>query len=91
MGATTRLRAPKPSPIRLGAHWINVHEAGQLNTPALDNQAVVLPENIDAIRALVGTVTAAESIQRTDESLSIRQDFLPATEKTKAGGSVGTD
>ena len=60
-------------------------------TYTVDNQAVVLPENIDAIRALVGTVTAAESIQRTDESLSIRQDFLSATEKTKAGGSVGTD
>lgn len=60
-------------------------------TYTVDNQAVVIPENIDAIRALVGIVTAAESIQRTDESLRIRQDFLPATEKTRGGGSAGTD
>ena len=33
MRVTTRLRAPNPTPIQLGAHWINVHEAGQLNAP----------------------------------------------------------
>ena len=38
MGATIRLRAPKPSPIRLGAHWINMQGAGQLNTPETANR-----------------------------------------------------
>ncbi|MCY0906401.1 type II glyceraldehyde-3-phosphate dehydrogenase [Arthrobacter sp. H14-L1] len=48
-------------------------------TYTVDNQAVVIPENIDAVRALAGTVTdAAESIRRTDEALGVRQDFLMA-------------
>ena len=48
-------------------------------TYTVDNQAVVIPENVDAIRALAGTITdPAESIRRTDESLGIRHDFLPA-------------
>lgn len=53
-------------------------------TYTVDNQAVVIPENIDAIRALAGTVTeAAESIRITDETLGVRQDFLPAPENTE--------
>ncbi|KMO71301.1 type II glyceraldehyde-3-phosphate dehydrogenase [Mycolicibacterium chlorophenolicum] len=45
-------------------------------TYTVDNQAIVIPENIDAIRALSGTVTeAADSIRRTDETLGVRQDF----------------
>lgn len=49
-------------------------------TYTVDNQAVVIPENIDAIRALAGTVTdGTESIARTDEALGVRQDFLTAT------------
>ncbi|KAA0973415.1 type II glyceraldehyde-3-phosphate dehydrogenase [Paeniglutamicibacter gangotriensis] len=51
-------------------------------TYTVDNQAVVIPENIDAIRALAGTTTdAIESTRRTDESLGIRQDFLSAPER----------
>lgn len=54
-------------------------------TYTVDNQAVVIPENVDAIRALAGTITdPAESIRRTDESLGIRQDFLPVP------GNAGT-
>lgn len=38
----------------------------------VDNQAIVIPENIDAIRALTGTVTSAnESIARTNATLGI--------------------
>jgi glyceraldehyde-3-phosphate dehydrogenase (NAD(P)) len=56
-------------------------------TYTVDNQAIVIPENIDAIRALAGTVTdAAESIRRTDESLGIRRDFLSAPERAEAEG-----
>lgn len=46
-------------------------------TYTVDNQAVVIPENIDAIRALAGAVTAgADSIRITDDTLGVRQDFL---------------
>ncbi|MFA4840075.1 MAG: type II glyceraldehyde-3-phosphate dehydrogenase [Agrococcus sp.] len=55
-------------------------------TYTVDNQAIVIPENIDAIRALAGTVTdAAESIRRTDESLGVRRDFLTAPERAATG------
>jgi glyceraldehyde-3-phosphate dehydrogenase (NAD(P)) len=43
------------------------------------NEAIVTPENIDAIRALAGTVTdGRESIRITDEALGMRKDFLAA-------------
>lgn len=41
------------------------------------NEAIVVPENVDAIRALAGTVqSGSESILITDEAMGIRQDFL---------------
>ena len=40
----------------------------------VDNQAIVIPETIDAIRALIGLETQAEnSIRKTNESLGIRR------------------
>lgn len=43
------------------------------------NEAIVVPETIDAIRALAGTVTdGATSIAMTDEALGMRREFLPA-------------
>jgi glyceraldehyde-3-phosphate dehydrogenase (NAD(P)) len=46
-------------------------------TYQVDNQAIVIPETIDAIRALTGAVRDAEtSIDRTDEALGIRRDFI---------------
>ncbi|WP_018343959.1 type II glyceraldehyde-3-phosphate dehydrogenase [Cytophaga aurantiaca] len=42
----------------------------------VDNQAIVIPETIDAIRALTGLEEkAANSIAKTNESLGIRQTF----------------
>lgn len=42
------------------------------------NEAIVVPETIDAIRALTATVEdGAESIALTDETLGVRQRFLP--------------
>ncbi len=42
----------------------------------VDNQAIVVPETIDAIRALTGKEpNAAQSMRRTDETLGIRQAF----------------
>ena len=43
----------------------------------VDNQAIVVPETIDAIRALSGNEEDANScIRRTDDSLGIRKEFL---------------
>ncbi|SFI46837.1 MULTISPECIES: type II glyceraldehyde-3-phosphate dehydrogenase [Microbacterium] len=43
------------------------------------NEAIVVPETIDAIRALTGSVTdPAASIRLTDTALGMRQDFLAA-------------
>lgn len=41
------------------------------------NEAIVVPESVDAIRALAGIVTdGRESIRMTDEAMGIRRDFL---------------
>ena len=46
-------------------------------TYQVDNQAIVIPETIDAIRALTGaTQDAGESIATTDQALGMRRDFL---------------
>lgn len=43
------------------------------------NEAIVVPETVDAIRALAGTVTdGRESMRITDEAIGMRQDFLAA-------------
>lgn len=44
------------------------------------NEAIVVPENIDCIRALTGLERDAQaSIQKTDAALGITKTFLPAT------------
>jgi glyceraldehyde-3-phosphate dehydrogenase (NAD(P)) len=46
-------------------------------TYQVDNQAIVIPETIDAIRALAGTIhDARQSIAKTDQSLGLRREFL---------------
>lgn len=43
----------------------------------VDNQAIVIPETIDAIRALTGLEeNALKSIEKTNKSLSIKQKFI---------------
>ena len=45
------------------------------------NEAITIPESIDAIRAMTGLERdAARSIERTDRSLGIVERFLPRTE-----------
>ena len=39
---------------------------------AIDQQADVIPENIDAIRAMFELATAQESIEKTNKSLGIK-------------------
>lgn len=54
-------------------------------TYTVDNQAVVIPENIDAIRALAGTITDGEtSIRCTDKALGVCQDFTTVPENAQA-------
>ena len=50
------------------------------------NDAIVVPETIDAIRALAGHLTdGVASIALTDRTLGIRRDFLvPASEPAPA-------
>ncbi len=46
------------------------------------NEAVVVPENVDCIRALTGIETdPSRSIERTDRSMGIVKRFLPATSR----------
>ncbi len=41
------------------------------------NEAIVVPESIDAIRALAGALESGEeSIRITDEALGVQKDFL---------------
>lgn len=50
------------------------------------NEAIVVPETIDAIRALTGAVTdGAVSIGRTDRSLGMRREFLPRSVAVPGG------
>jgi len=46
-------------------------------TYQVDNQSIAIPENIDAIRALAGSVKdGQESIQMTNEVLGIKRYFI---------------
>ena len=67
--------------VAVWADILTVHGTELFYTYTVDNQAVVIPENIDAIRALTGTVRdGAESIRRTDAALGVRADFLTAAQ-----------
>jgi glyceraldehyde-3-phosphate dehydrogenase (NAD(P)) len=53
-------------------------------TYQVHNEAIVVPETVDCIRALTGSEPdGAKSIAKTDAALGVRNTFLPAT-----GGSV---
>lgn len=57
---------------------VTVDETGAYYAYMVDNQAIVIPENIDAIRALSGVVrSGAESIARTDAALGVRPGRWP--------------
>lgn len=61
-----------------------VHGREAIYTYQVFNEAIVVPESIDAIRALMGHVQDGEaSIAMTDQALGVRRDFLtPAVEPT---------
>lgn len=49
-------------------------------TYQVHNESIVIPETIDAIRALTGLeADGARSIERTDRALGVVKNFLPAT------------
>jgi glyceraldehyde-3-phosphate dehydrogenase (NAD(P)) len=53
-------------------------------TYQVDNQAIVVPETIDAIRALSGAIKdGRKSIRLTDEALGVRRDFLGEARATR--------
>jgi len=46
------------------------------------NEAIVVPESIDAIRTLTGTIkNGKDSIRITDEAIGIKKDFLVKQQK----------
>lgn len=58
--------------VALWEDLVAVHGTEAYYAYMVDNQAIVIPENIDAIRALCGvTSDPAESIRMTDESLGV--------------------
>ncbi len=55
---------------------VNVSDNELTMVYQVHNEAIVIPENIDAIRAIAGSsLSAEESISKTDESLGIKKDF----------------
>lgn len=63
--------------VALWADVLHVEGREAFYTYQVFNEAIVVPESIDAIRALTGIVRdAAESITRTDSALGIHRDFF---------------
>jgi glyceraldehyde-3-phosphate dehydrogenase (NAD(P)) len=63
--------------VALWADMLRVQNDELFYAYMVDNQAIVIPETIDAIRALIGTVrTASESIRRTNAALGIEKALL---------------
>ena len=63
--------------VALWADVLNVEGREAFYTYQVFNEAIVVPESIDAIRALTGIVLdPAESIALTDRALGILHEFL---------------
>ena len=72
--------------VALWADVLNVEGREAFYTYQVFNEAIVVPESIDAIRALTGIVTdAAESIALTDDALGIRHDFFTGAAASPVG------
>lgn len=57
---------------------IRVKENELMIVYQVHNEAIVVPENIDAVRAIAQSpLPAEESIKKTDESLGVRSSFTP--------------
>jgi glyceraldehyde-3-phosphate dehydrogenase (NAD(P)) len=63
--------------VALWADMLRVQDDELFYAYMVDNQAIVIPETIDAIRALTGIVTSPiESIARTNEALGIGRELI---------------
>jgi len=63
-----------------------VHGREAIYTYQVFNEAIVVPETVDAIRALAGRADGATSIALTDRALGMRRDFLtPSPEPASIG------
>jgi glyceraldehyde-3-phosphate dehydrogenase (NAD(P)) len=63
--------------VALWADMLRVQSDELFYTYMVDNQAIVIPETIDAIRALTGIVrNPAESIAKTNEALGIGRELI---------------
>ncbi len=70
---------------------VTVHGTEAFLTTQVFNEAIVVPETIDAIRALIGTVTdPAESMNLTDQTLGMRGDFLNPGGTAEPYGAAAT-
>ena len=62
--------------VALWADMLRVQSDEVFYAYMVDNQAIVIPETIEAIRALTGTVRTAESIVRTNTALGIDTSLM---------------
>jgi glyceraldehyde-3-phosphate dehydrogenase (NAD(P)) len=63
--------------VALWADMLTVHDDEVFYAYMVDNQAIVIPETIDAIRALTHSVDdASESIARTNAALGIETTLI---------------
>ena len=63
--------------VALWADMLRVQDDELFYAYMVDNQAIVIPETIDAIRALTGIVkTPTESMAKTNEALGIRPELI---------------
>jgi len=66
-----------PDQVRVAVNGYGVIGKRVADAYQVFNEAIVVPESIDAIRALAGTVTdGPTSIAMTDGALGVRRDFL---------------
>ncbi len=64
---------------------VTVRDADLYFFLAIHQESDVVPENVDAIRALAGDADAAESVARTNEALGVGLDLLPEERQVEAG------
>lgn len=65
--------------VALWKDMLKVHDDELFYAYVVDNQAIVIPETIDAIRALTRIEeTAEQSIHKTNESLGVKQSYYPS-------------
>jgi glyceraldehyde-3-phosphate dehydrogenase (NAD(P)) len=65
---------------------VTVRDADLYFFQAIHQESDVVPENVDAIRALAGDASAAASVARTNEALGVGFELFPDSNRQVAGG-----